>query len=160
MIEELNHQISKEMYSSNLYLAMAAWFSHTNLNGFAHWMRMQAQEEMAHALKIFDHLLDRGGRPMIESIKEPKHDWKSPLDAFEDAFKHEQYITESISQIADKAMQHKDFATLALMQWFVNEQVEEEAQTSEIVDRLQLAADTPGAIFILDNELKGRTTGA
>lgn len=156
MIEELNKQIAKEMYSSNLYLAMAAYFHHINLNGFAHWMRLQAQEEMQHALKLFDHLLDRGGRPNIESIKEPQHEWGTPLEAFEDAFKHEQFITESISQIADKALQHKDFATMALMQWFIEEQVEEEAQTSELVDRLRLANDMPGAIFILDNELKGR----
>jgi ferritin len=109
---------------------------------------------------LFDHLLDRGGRPAIQTIDEPQHEWENPLEAFEAAFAHEKHITESINQIADKALEHKDFATLALMQWFVNEQVEEEAQTSELVDRLRLANDMPGAIFILDNELKERSPSA
>jgi ferritin len=147
MQDAINKQIAKEMYSSNLYLAIAAYFHSINLNGFAHWMRLQAQEEMTHALKFFDYLLDRGGHVEIGSLEAPPSEWDSPLAGFEASYLHEQSITESINKLA---------ATTILLQWFITEQVEEEATVSEIVDRIKLAGDSAGGLFFLDNELKQR----
>lgn len=154
--DAINAQISKEIYSSHLYLSMAAYYHSNNLNGFANWMRLQAQEEMSHALKFFDYILDRGGSVKIGEIKAPKLNWDSPLDGFQDAYKHEMMVTESINNLADLAIKEGDHATLAILQWFIQEQVEEEAAVSEIVDRLTLAKDSPGGLFILDSEMKQR----
>lgn len=156
MQNAINAQISREMYSSNLYLSMAAYFQNINLNGFANWMRVQAQEEMSHALKFFDYLLMRNGTPRIGSIDAPTNSWENTLACFEAAYKHEQYITKNINELADLAIKNGDHASLILLQWFVNEQVEEEATSNEIVDRLRLAGDSKSGLFILDNELKQR----
>jgi ferritin len=156
MQEAFNKQITKEMFSSNLYLSMAAYFQESNLNGFANWMRIQAQEEMSHALKFFDYLLNRNGQPCISAIEAPQKNWLNPLDCFESALHHEEMITESINELADLAIKEGDHASLILLQWFVNEQVEEEATSNEIVDRLKLAGDSKSGLFILDNELKQR----
>lgn len=158
--EAINKQITKEMFSSNLYLAMAGYFHSINLNGFAHWMRLQAQEEMSHALKFFDYLLDRGGHVQIGIVEAPPSHWESPLTAFEAALKHEEFITESINQLADLAIRESDHATNILLQWFITEQVEEEATASEIVERLRMAGDSSGGLFMLDNELKQRKLAA
>ncbi len=152
----INQQITKEMFSSNLYLAMAAYFQRINFNGFANWMRIQAQEEMSHALKFFDYVLNRNGEPVISAIEAPGTNWKNPLDCFEAALHHEEMITESINNLADLAIKEGDHASLILLQWFVNEQVEEEATSNDIVDRLKLAGDSKSGLFILDNELKQR----
>ncbi len=157
MQDALNKQITKEMYSSNLYLAMAAYYHSINLNGFANWMRVQAQEEMGHALKIFDYVLDRGGMVQIGEVASVPSEWESPLNGFEEALKHEEMISESINQLADLAVSESDHATNVMLQWFITEQVEEESTVSEIVDRLKLAGDSKGGLFMLDNELKGRT---
>jgi ferritin len=154
--EAINEQIAKEMYSANLYLAMAAYYKKKNLNGFANWMRVQAQEETAHAMKFFDFLIDRGGEVKILPIEAPELSWDSPLKAFEAALAHEVKVTASINNIADIAMIEKDFATSSFLQWFINEQVEEEANTGEIVDRMQMAEGSRGALFMLDTELKSR----
>lgn len=156
MIEAINNQIQKEMFSSNLYLSMAAYYDEKNLNGFAHWMRIQAQEEMTHALKFFDHLLSRGGKPIIKEIPAPKTTWESTLAVFEEALAHERMITDSINQLADLSIKLGDHASHVLLQWFITEQVEEESQTEEILDRLRLTHEAPGGLFILDSELKGR----
>lgn len=158
--DAINEQISKEIFSSHLYLSMAAYYHSVNLNGFANWMRLQAQEEMDHALKFFDYLLDRGGNVKLGDIQAPKSSWDNALDGFQDALKHEMKITESINNLADLAIKEGDHATLALLQWFVQEQVEEEANVSEIVDRLSLAKDSPGGLFILDSEMKQRKLNA
>ncbi len=160
MQDAINEQIAKEMYSSNLYLAIAAYFHSINLNGFAHWMRLQAQEEMDHALKFFDYLLDRGGHVEIGSLAAPPSKWESPLDGFEASYNHEISITESINKLADLAAKEGDHATTILLQWFITEQVEEEATVSEIVARIRLAGDSPGGLFLLDNELKQRQLGS
>jgi len=152
----INEQIAREFYSSHLYLAMAAYFHNLNLNGFANWMRLQAQEEMTHALKFFDYILQRQGRPEIGMIQQTPLEWNGSVDAFTKAYEHEQYITQTINDLADLAIKEGDHATNALLQWFITEQVEEEASVSEIVDRLTLAGDSPGGLFILDNELKQR----
>ncbi len=156
MIIAINNQISKEMYSSNLYLSMAAYFHNANLNGFANWMRVQAQEEMMHALKFFDYLLNRGANIEIGNIDAPKRDWSSPLNAFEESLAHEMSITESINNLADLAINLKDHATFNMLQWFIQEQVEEEATVNEICDRLRLTEGSAGGLFILDHEMKQR----
>jgi len=154
--DAINQQIVREMYSSNLYLAMSAYFASINLNGFSNWMHVQAEEEMMHALKFFDYLIDRGGKVKIGQIAAPPSEWESPLAAFEDALRHEQLVTGWINDLADLAFNEKDHATSSMLQWFIDEQVEEEATTSEIVERLKLIGDSKGALFFLDNELKQR----
>lgn len=152
----INEQLAKEMYSSNLYLAMAGYYQQINLPGFAHWMRIQAQEETFHAMKFFDYLLTRGGKSKVSQIPEPQSEWDSPLAAFEASYLHEQFISESISQLADIAIKEGDHATNAMLQWFITEQVEEEANVSEIVEKIKMIGDFKGGLMMLDNELKQR----
>ena len=154
--DSINSQIVKEMYSSNLYLSMSAWFHARNLNGFANWMRVQAQEELAHANKFFDYLVERGGTAIIGAIDAPPIGWKSPLEAFEQTLAHELTVTDSINEMAEVAIKEKDHATQIFLQWFISEQVEEEANASDLVERVRMANDNPSAIFFLDNELKAR----
>ena len=156
VLNALNEQIAREMFSSNLYLSMAGYFQQHNLTGFAHWMRVQAQEETFHANKFFDYVLNRGGKAKISMISEPQADWSSPIEAFEASLAHEQYITESINKIADIVVKEGDHATLVLLQWFINEQVEEESNVQEIVDKLKLIGDFKGGLIMLDSELKLR----
>ncbi len=155
--DAINDQITRELYSSNLYLAMAAYYHSMNLNGFANWMRIQAQEEMDHALKFFDFLLDRGGDVVIGQINSVDSSWKSPLAAFEFALEHEIKVTGWINDLADLTIKERDHATHILLQWFITEQVEEESTTNEIVERMKLAGDSMSGLFLLDSELKQRT---
>lgn len=157
MQDAINKQIVREMYSSNLYLSMAAYYSSINLNGFANWMHVQAEEEMEHAMKFFDYLIDRGGQPLIGAIDAPPSKWNNAQDAFEKALDHEKLVTSYINELMDLSIELKDHATSSLLQWFIDEQVEEEATTGEIVERLKLIDNSPGALFHLDSELKGRT---
>ncbi|MGE5479623.1 MAG: ferritin [Chloroflexota bacterium] len=152
----INQQIVREFYSANLYLAMSAHFERESLKGFANWMRVQYQEENFHALKFFDYLLDRGGSAELGAISAPPQKWDSPLHAFEDALHHEQLVTNWINEIADLALQHRDHALLSLLNWFVDEQVEEESTANEMVDRLKLVGDNKAALFMMDNEMKAR----
>lgn len=156
VVKALNEQFTKEMYSSNLYLSMAAYYQSINLPGFAHWMRIQAQEELFHAHKFFDYIVERGGTPKVSAIDEPKANWDSALDAFEATYKHEQYVTESINNLTDIAVEEKDHATQILLQWFVTEQVEEEANVLEILEKMKMVSDFKAGLFMLDNELKAR----
>lgn len=162
MQEAINEQIIKELYSSNLYLSMAAYYHSLNLNGFANWMRVQAQEENAHAMKFFNYLLERGGSPRIGAIPAPPHKWEGVLQGFETALDHERIVTQSINALADLAIKEGDHATHILLQWFITEQVEEESTACEMVDRIKLAGDSPGGLFFLDSEVKQRkfTAGA
>lgn len=159
MKDAINNQIKMEMYSSNLYLSLAAYYHETNLNGFANWMRIQAQEETEHALKFFDYLLDRGANPEIMTIEAPPRKWASPLEGFQHALAHERKVTASINDLANLSIKEADHATHTLLQWFIQEQVEEEASVNEIVDRLELAGDSPGGLFILDHEMRSRKIG-
>jgi ferritin len=152
----INEQIMREMYSSNLYLAMSAYFHSINLSGFAHWMRIQAQEESFHAMKFFDYLIERNGTPKISAIPEPPTSWDSALDAFEATYKHECSVTENINELTDIAVKESDHATQILLQWFITEQVEEEANVLEILDKMKMVGDFQAGIFMLDNELKQR----
>lgn len=152
----LNDQINAELYSAYLYLAMAAWFESVNLHGFAHWMRLQAREEMGHAQKIFDYVCERGGRVTLKAIEEPPAEWKSPLDAFEAVAKHERHVSSRIDELVDVAREAKDNATDNFLQWFVAEQVEEESSADGIVAMLKLAKDAPGALLMVDRQLGAR----
>jgi ferritin len=153
----LNNQIKKEVYSSYLYLSMAAQFASMNLNGFAHWMKIQAGEETKHAMKIYEHINERNGRVILQQIETPPSAWKSAKEMFQDAYQHEQKVTESIDKIVALARVEKDNATEVFLQWFVNEQVEEEASANDILQKLQLAGDNPVGLLMLDAELGKRS---
>jgi ferritin len=154
--DAINEQIAKEMFSANLYLSMSAYFQSVNLAGFANWMRIQVQEETFHSMKFFDYLMARGGSPKIAALAAPEFKWKSPLEAFQAAYKHEQSITASINKLTDLAIKESDHATNILLQWFITEQVEEEETVNEIVEKIKLIGDFTAGIIMLDNELKTR----
>ena len=156
----LNAQINAEYYSSYLYLSMAAHCQAINLEGFASWLRIQADEEMIHAMKIYDFVLERGGRVDLTAIEAPPTEWESPLAIFEATYAHEQYVTERINKLVDLAIAESDHATNAFLQWFVNEQVEEEASADAVLQKLRLMADAPGGLFMLDQEMGQRPPAA
>jgi ferritin len=156
MQEALNGQINAELYSAYLYLSMEAYFKSENLPGFADWMRAQTQEELMHAMKIYDFLNERGGRVILKPIEEPQTQWNSPLAAFEAAYKHEQKVTALINDLVNLAIGEKDHATNGFLQWFVNEQVEEEASADEVVQKLKRLEKAPGGMFMIDQELGRR----
>ncbi len=155
----INEQINAELYSAYLYLAMSTYYSSKNLSGFANWMKLQAQEEVNHAIKLYDYLLERGGRPVLKAIDEPPKEWESPLDAFEEAYEHEKKVTDMVNNLLRLATEENDYATMSMLQWFVDEQVEEEASTSEVVERLRLASGFGGGLFMIDRELAQRKAG-
>ncbi len=155
-----NEQLNAELFSSYLYLSMAAQFESQNLKGMARWMRMQAIEEHMHGMKFFDFINERGGRVTLAKIKEPRTEWSSPLQVFEDTCDHERKVTEMINGLVDLAIKEKDHAANAFLQWFVTEQVEEEASAQEIRDKLRMIGDNPGATFMMDREMGGRAAPA
>jgi ferritin len=157
MHDALNRQVNAELYSAYLYLSMSAYFESINLTGFSNWMRIQAQEEMTHALKIYDYIHETNGNVTLTAIDAPQNQWQSPLDAFEHVFKHEQKVTGLINDLVNLAGTEKDYATNNFLQWFVAEQVEEESSANAIVQKLKLLGDAHGAIFMLDQELGTRT---
>ena len=156
--DAFNKQVNAEYYSSYLYYSMAAYFESHNLRGMAHWMRMQAQEEHTHVMKFFDFILERGGRVLLTAVEAPKTEWRSPLDVFEETCKHEAKITGMINNLVDLSLGEKDHAANAFLQWFVSEQVEEEATVQQVADKLKLAGDNPVALFMIDQELDARST--
>ena len=160
MQEALNGQLNAELYSSYLYLAMSAYFQDINLGGFANWMRVQAQEELQHAMKFLDFINERGGKVVLTQVDGPKVEWGSALEAFQEAHQHECKITGLINGLVDLALGERDHAANAFLQWFVTEQVEEEASVQEISARLKLVGERGGALFMLDNELGKRTLTA
>ncbi len=157
LLQAFNEQIRHEQASSHLYLAMAADFHYKGLDGIAGWFRAQAREEEGHALKFFDHIKDRGGKIELEALSKPKTEWASPLEAFEDAYKHEQFITGKIDDLVNLAASEKDNASAVFLQWFVTEQVEEEAQTSKIVQTLKMIGNSGGSLVMLDHQLGKRS---
>lgn len=156
MQKALNDQINAEMFSAYLYLAMEACFQSLGLAGFANWMRVQAQEEMVHAMKIYDFINTRNGRVELLEIAKPPFEWDSPLEAFEAAYLHETAVTKRINNLVDQAIQENDHASNNFLQWFVAEQVEEEQSASEVVDQLKLLGDSKDGLFQLDKDLGGR----
>jgi len=158
LLSGLNDQINAELFSAYLYLSMSSWFKAQNLEGFASWLQVQAQEEVGHAMKIYVYLHNKGTAVELKQIEAPKKSWKSPLAAFEDAYKHEVYISGRINDLADLALADKDHATNVLLHWFVGEQVEEEASALAVVEKLKLVASHPGGIYMLDREMASRGT--
>ncbi|HJO95400.1 MAG TPA: ferritin [Victivallales bacterium] len=156
MVDAINEQINFEFYSSYIYLSMSAYLKSLNLNGFAHWLEIQVQEELAHAMKLFNFLEDRNGKVILEAIEKPKSTWNSPLDAFQDAYEHEKIVTARINNLVDMALTQKDHATNAHLQWFISEQVEEESNFCTIVQQISLAEKSPGGFFLLDKEFSQR----
>jgi ferritin len=156
MEEALNRQVNREYYSAYLYLAMSAYFESANLKGFAKWMRIQSKEERAHAEKIFDYILIRGGKITLGDIEAPKAKWSSAGKVFEEVYAHEQKVTSMIHNLVELAAKEKDHATFEMLQWFVKEQVEEEANASEILAQIKCVGDVPGHLFYLDHHLGKR----
>ncbi len=156
MAEALNGQINAELYSAYVYVSMAAYFESVDLKGFAGWMTAQAQEEVAHAMKIYDFIHERGGRVTLTAIDAPQTEWESPLTAFEDAYKHEQHVTSLIHTLVEQALAENDHATKGMLDWFVTEQVEEEATASEIVAKLKMAGGHGAGLLMLDGHLASR----
>ncbi len=152
--EALNKQINEEMWAAQLYLSMSAYFEDKNLSGFANWMMMQFQEETEHALKVFKYLNDRGGRVKLMPIREVKTDWESPIEVFEDTYANEKNVTALINSIVELSMEEKDHATFQMLQWFVEEQVEEEANASELLEILKMNNNKPNGLLMLDRDLK------
>jgi ferritin len=157
MQDAMNQQINEEMYSAYLYLAMAAWFEDQNLSGFASWMKVQAQEEMTHAMKFYHHIFERQGRVTLKAIAEPDKEWDSPLAAFEAAYRHECHISECIDNLMALSEEVKDFGARPMLHWFVEEQIEEEASADEIVQKLKRVEGSPQALFMLDQEMGQRS---
>ena len=152
----LNKQINAELYSAYLYLSMVAYFESVNLPGFANWMKVQTQEELVHAMKIYDFVNERGGRVVLKAIEAPPTEWDSPLDAFEATYKHEQKVTGLINNLVNLAIEEKDHATNSFLQWFVNEQVEEESSVDKVAQKLKMVEKAPGGLFMIDSELGQR----
>lgn len=155
--QALNKQLNAELFSSYEYLAMSAFFDSINLTGFATWMKLQSQEEYTHAMKIYDYILTVGGKISLTKIDAPSGDWKDSLDVFKATYKHEKNVTKMIYELVDLTLAEKDHATNNFLQWFISEQVEEEANAQKIVEKLKLIGDNKGALLMLDNDFGQRT---
>jgi len=151
-----NDQIREEYFSSYLYLSMAAWFESEQLQGMAAWMRKQAQEEMGHAMKFFNQVIERGGTVKLQALEAPQQKWASPVAAFSAAWDHEKHITGCINKLMDLAVAEKDYAAVEFLSWFVKEQVEEEATVEPIVHRLKVNEGSTGVLYHMDHQLAKR----
>lgn len=156
MIDALNSQLNAELYSSYLYLSMGTYFESMDMSGFSNWMRVQAQEELSHAMKIHDFVIQRGDRVILTRIDSPPTEWESAVDAFEHVYAHEQKVTGLINQLVNLALSLGDHATNNFLQWFVAEQVEEEESSSGVLKKVKMANDSLSALLMLDNELAQR----
>ncbi len=154
--DAMNEQIKNELYSAYLYLSMSAYCEAANLPGFAHWMRVQAQEEEAHAMKFYEFIYERGGRVVLQAIDQPPVEFQSPLAVFEQTLEHEQKVTAMIHDLYALAVEEKDYASQAFLQWFVTEQVEEEASATQILETLKMIGDKGHALIMLDRQLGRR----
>jgi len=156
MEEALNKQINAELYSAYLYLSMAAYFDSINLGGFSNWMKVQYQEEVEHAMKFYGFVNECSGRVVLEAIKKPETEWDSPLAVFEATYAHEQKVTSMINDLVDLANEVNDHVASEFLQWFVEEQVEEEASADDIVQKLKLVGDSSNELMTLDRALAAR----
>jgi ferritin len=154
--QALNKQVNRELFSEYLYLSMSAYFETIFMKGFAKWMRVQAGEEHAHAMKIYDYIIARGGKVTLAAIEAPKNRWESAGKVFEESYAHEQKVTGMIDALVDLAIKEKDHATFEMLQWFVKEQVEEEMNASDILNQIAIVGDRPGHLFALDHHLGKR----
>ena len=152
----INKQINAELWSGYLYLSMSSYFESIGLKGFANWMWIQAREEATHAMRLYNHVIERGGRVILSAIDKVPTQWKSPLEIYKETYKHEQKVTGLINDLVNLAIKEKDHATVNMLQWFVDEQVEEEASADEIVQKLQLIEKNTSGLFMLDQELGQR----
>lgn len=158
--DAINEQINRELSSAYVYLAMSAWADEENLNGAASWLRLQWQEELIHATKLVDYVAQRGGKLELKAIPEPPMKYASLLDCFRAVLQHEEAVTIAINNLYDQAAKEKDYATQTLLDWYVNEQVEEENAPAEIISMLELAGDSPSGLLIVDRQLASRIPGA
>ena len=156
MLDAMNEQIKEEMASAYIYLSMAAYCESINLSGFASWMQAQSNEELEHAMKFYGHITERGGRVVFEALEQPPVEFGGPVDVFEKTLAHEKHITGRIHDLYTLATEEKDYASLGLLQWFVDEQVEEESTASEILDTLKMIGDKGQALYMLDRQLGTR----
>ncbi len=157
MQDAINAQINRELYSEYLYLAMSAWFAEQNLDGFANWMYVQSQEERFHAMKFYHYVIERGGQVILEQIDKPPSEFDNPPIAFAMTLKHEQFITDNINKLMDLAISVNDHAARSFLQWYVDEQVEEEASADKLLKQLAMIKDNVHGILMLDRELATRT---
>ena len=153
----INDQIKNELESYYIYLSMAAYFHSNSLDGMGHWMRAQAHEEMIHATKFMEHLIDRNGQVVLQDLKQLKTDWSSPLEAFQNALEHERFISGKINDLTTIAREEKDYASEPLLAWFTDEQIEEEASAGKVVDELGMIGEDKSALLMLDRELGARS---
>jgi ferritin len=156
VLNAINEQINAEMYSSYLYLSMAAHFEAANLSGCANWMRMQSREELSHAMKFFDYVFDQGGAVTLKAIAQPPTTFGAPLPVFQQVLEHEQKVTALIHALYATAVKENDYASQGLLQWYVNEQVEEEKNATKIVEELKLVGDSGASLFLVDRQLAAR----
>jgi len=152
----INDQIQRELASAYIYLSMATYFEANTLPGFANWMRMQFHEEQAHALKFFDYVYDRGGEVKLQPIEGPPTEFESPIDVFEQTLAHEQYVTSHINDLYTLALEERDYPSQTLLQWYIDEQVEEEKNAGDILDMLKMVESNPHAMLMMDRELRDR----
>lgn len=157
--DAINEQIKNEIYSAYLYLSMSAHCQAINLPGFAHWMRLQTQEEISHAMKLFDYLNDRRARVVLQAIDQPPAEFKSPLDIFQQALEHEQKVTGMVHRLYELAVKENDYATQVEVQSLIKEQVEEEKSASDVVEKLKLIGDDGTGLLMLDRQLGARQVG-
>ena len=156
MLEAINKQINAEMYSAYLYLSMSAWYEGKNLGGFAQWYKVQAQEEMVHAMKFYGYVFEQGGQVTLLAIEGPPADFKSVLEIARKQLEHEKKVTAMIVGLSDLAKKEKDYATDILLQWFITEQVEEEKNAEALIRKIEMVGDKGQALYMLDKELGGR----
>lgn len=154
--DAMNEQVRNELESYYIYLSMAAYFHDENLDGMAHWMRCQAHEEMIHAMKLFDHIIERGGRVRLLNLKQLKTTWKSPLQAFRDADKHEKFISGKIRDLTKVCREQNEYPSEPILAWFNEEQIEEEGSTGKIVADLERVGTSKDGLLMIDRELGGR----
>jgi ferritin len=152
----LNEQVNAEIYSAYLYLSMSSYFDSVNLPGFAQWMKSQAMEEMVHAMKLYDYVIERGGRMLLGAIEAPPTQWDNPVAAFEATLEHERKVTALINNLVEIALDEKDHATNIFLQWFVSEQVEEEASVDSVLQKLKMIGSQGQGLFMMDRELGSR----
>jgi len=152
----LIEQVNKEFYSAYLYLSMSSYFSNIGLLGFANWTRVQVQEETAHAMLMYDYLINRGEKVTLGAIDAAPSNWGTPLSVMEEVLKHEEYVTRLINNIVNVADENKDRATMSYFNWFVDEQVEEESNAQDIISKLKLIGDDKSALYLLDKDLAAR----
>jgi len=157
--DAINDQIKNELFSAYLYLSMAAHFESTNLSGFAHWMKIQATEEVKHAMKFFEYVNERGGKVTLKAIEQPTTEFKTPLDIFKMAHKHEQKVTAMIHKLYELSLKENDYPSQVMLQWFIKEQVEEEKTAEGIVEQLKMAGDSSAALLMADRQFAARTAG-